>query len=128
MNRMNRAFPELTLRLRHFSASTRARLTRSLIHALRGRRYVSQSALNEAVVDGCHELRAEGLIDRDIMSFYSALVEELGRACGADRPSLMSGELRWVPVRARVLDVVRDALYVAPPEPFLAMDHATGPR
>ena len=132
MNQLHRTFPELGLRLNHFSASTRARLSRSLIHTLRGRRPVSRSALNEAVVDGCHELRSEGLNDRDVMSFFSALVEEIGRACGADRPSLMSGELRWVPVRARVLDLVRDTLRdtlsVTAPEPFLAMDHATGPR
>ena len=89
---------------------------------------MSRTALNEAVVDGCHELRAQGLVDRDIMSFFSALVEELGRACGADRPSLMSGELRWIPVRARVLDLVRDTLRVAAPEPFLPMDHVNGPR
>ena len=88
--------------------------------------------MHEAVVDGCRELRAAGLDDRGIIAFFGALVEETGRACGADRPSLMSGELRWVPVRARVLELVhdalRDTLSVAAPEPFLAMDHFNGPR
>ena len=124
----NRAFPELTLRFDRFSVSTRARLSRALIRMLRGQRHVSRVPLNEAVVDGCHELRAAGLSDREITAFFGALVEDTGRACGADRPSLISGELRWVPVRAHVLEVVRDALYLAPPEPFLAMDHRTGPR
>ena len=31
------------------------------------------------------------------------LVEDTGRACGADQPSLLSGELRWYPIRAKVL-------------------------
>jgi len=128
VSQSHRAFPELALRLGHFTARTRAKLARSLVQALRGRRPASSSGLNEAVVEGCRELRATGLSDPDIMTFFGALVEEAGLACGADRPSLMSGEVRWVPVRARVLDVVRDTLYVAPPEPFLAMDHATGPR
>lgn len=128
MNQSNRTFPELALRLSYFSASTRARLSGSLIRALRGRRHVSGLPLHEAVVDACRELRAAGLDDRGIIAFFGALVEETGRACGADRPSLMSGELRWVPVRARVLDLVGDTLSVAAPEPFLAMDHVTGPR
>lgn len=89
---------------------------------------MSRAPLNAAVVDGCHELRAAGLSDPDIMAFFGALVEDTGRACGADRPSLISGQLRWVPVRAHVLEVVGDALYLAPPEPFLAMDHGNGPR
>jgi uncharacterized protein YbjT (DUF2867 family) len=122
-----RAFPELTFRLAHFTGSTRAKLARSLVHALRGRR-ASPSGLNEAVAEGCRELRATGLSDADIMTFFSALVEEAGLACGADRPSLISGQLRWVPIRARVLDLVRDALASSTSEPFLLMDHRNGPR
>jgi len=40
----------------------------------------------------------------------------------------MSGELRWMPVRARVLDLVDAFLQVETIEPVLAMDHANGPR
>jgi len=89
---------------------------------------VSQLALKEAVVEGCRELRATGLSDPEIVAFFGALVEETGRSCGADRSSLMSGQLMWVPVQARVLELVSDALYVNPPEPFLVMDHRNGPR
>jgi hypothetical protein len=128
MSQLNRAFPELAARLDRFTASTRAKLARSLILALRGRRPASPSALTEAVAEGCRELRATGLSDPDIMAFFGALVEEAGRACGADRPSLMSGQLRWVPIRARVLELVADALYANPLEPFLVMDHRNGPR
>ncbi len=128
MSHLNRAFPELALRLDRFTANTRARLARALVQALRGRRSVSQTALNEAVAEGCRELRATGLSDPDIIAFFGALVEDAGRSCGADRPSLVSGQLMWVPVQARVLELVSDALYVNPPEPFLLMDHRNGPR
>ena len=128
VSQSHRAFPELALRLGHFTARTRAKLARSLVQALRGRRPASSSGLNEAVVEGCRELRATGLSDPDIMTFFGALVEEAGLACGADRPSLMSGELRWVPIRARVLEFVGDALESSTSEPFLLMDHRNGPR
>lgn len=116
------------MRLDHFTASTRTRLSRFLIRALRGRRDASRSPLNDVIADACHELRVEGLNHHDIVEFFGALVEETGRAHGADRPSLMSGQLRWIPVQAHVLELVRDALNTAPPEPFLAMDHPNGPR
>jgi hypothetical protein len=116
------------MRLDHFTVGTRTRLSRFLIRALRGRRDASRSPLNDMIVDACNELRIEGLNDHDIVEFFGALVEETGRAHGADRPSLMSGQLRWIPVQAHVLELVRDALNTAPPEPFLAMDHPNGPR
>ena len=128
MNQAIRGFPELARRLDRFTMSTRKRLTRSLVHALRGRRHDARTPLEEAVGDGCRELRVAGLDDQAIMKFFGALVEETGRACGADRPSLVSGELRWMPVRARVLDLVSAALYVAPAGAHLAMDHVNGPR
>jgi hypothetical protein len=56
------------------------------------------------------ELRADGLSDLAVLAFLGALVEDAGRACGADRPSLLSGELCWVPVRARVLELAKAAL------------------
>jgi len=120
--------PELARRLDRFSMSTRQRLSRALVDALRGRRHTARASLDDAVRDGCRELRAAGLDDRGIKEFFGALVEETGRACGADRPSLLSGELRWMPVRARVLDLVNATLYIGPAEPFLAMDHVNGPR
>jgi hypothetical protein len=128
VNQSYRTFPELALRPDHFSVSTRTRLSRFLVRALRGRRDASQSPLNQTIVDACNELRVAGLNDHDIVEFLGALVEEIGRACGADRPSLISGQLRWIPVQARVLELVRDVLYVAPPEALLAMDHLNGPR
>ena len=121
-------YPELARRLDHFSMSTRQRLSRALVDALRGRRHNARATLNDAVGDGCHELRSAGLDDQNIKEFFGALVEETGRACGADRPSLLSGELRWMPVRARVLDLVTATLYIPPAEPWLAMDHLNGPR
>jgi hypothetical protein len=128
VNQAVKDFPELARRLDRFTLSTRSRLTRSLVRALRGRRPDARLPLQEAVDDACHELRMAGLDDQTIKEFLAALVEETGRACGADRPSLMSGELRWMPIRARVLDLATAALRVSPGEPFLAMDHVNGPR
>ena len=128
MNQAIRGFPELARRLDGFTLSTRKRLTSSLVHALRGRRHDTRTPLNDAVADGCRELRAAGLDDSSIKKFFGALVEETGRACGADRPSLMSGELRWMPIRTRVLELVNAALHVDAPDSLLSMDHANGPR
>jgi len=128
VNQAVKDFPELARRLDRFSLSTRKRLTRSLVRALQGRRHDSRAPLNDAVGDACRELRFAGADDRTIKEFFGLLVEETGRACGADRPSLMSGELRWMPVRARVLDLVDAFLQVETIEPVLAMDHANGPR
>ena len=113
MNQAVKDFPELARRLDSFTLSTRSRLTRSLVRTLRGRRPDARLPLNEAVDDACRELQVAGLDDVTIKEFLAALVEETGRACGADRPSLMSGELRWMPVRARVLDLANAALGVA---------------
>ena len=60
--------------------------------------------------DAATELRAVGLGDQAVLNRLGALVEDVGRACGADRPSLISGELRWMPVRAQVLSFARAAL------------------
>ena len=128
MNQVVKDFPELARRLNRFSLATRKRLSRSLVRALQGRRPASGVQLSDAVADGCRELRSAGADDRTIKELFSLLVEETGRACGADRPSLMSGELRWMPVRARVLDLVDASLQVESAEPFLAMDHTNGPR
>jgi hypothetical protein len=110
MNPTNRAFPELDSFLNRFTTSTRLRLSRWLVKALRRRKHDSGSSLDGAVVDACHELQAQGLLDQAILEFFSDLVEETGRACGADRPSLVSGEPRWMPIRAYVLEVATTAL------------------
>jgi hypothetical protein len=120
-------FPALAVRLDRFSSATRQRLSRALARVLGGRRHDTRS-LHEAIDAACHELRLAGLDNDAIEEFLGALVEETGRACGADRPSLISGEMLWVPVRARVLDLARTALTAGPNEPFLDMDHVNGPR
>jgi hypothetical protein len=121
-------FPEVARRLDGFSSGTRKSLSRSLVQALRGRRHDTRTLLNDAVTEGCRELRGAGMADQAIMEFFGALVEETGRACGADRPSLMSGELRWMPVQARVLEFVGAALAGVATGAFLDMDHVNGPR
>jgi hypothetical protein len=121
VNQAAKAFPELARRLDHFTLSTRRRLSRSLVRALRGRAD-PRLALDKAVADACCELRLAGLDDWTIKEFLGSLVEETGRACGADRPSLMSGDLRWMPVRARVLAHANAALHVAPLEPPLDLN------
>jgi hypothetical protein len=63
-----------------------------------------------AIGDASHELQAAGWDDQAVLTYFGNLVENTGRSCGADRPSLMSGELRWVAVRARVLEFASNAL------------------
>ena len=73
-------------------------------------------------------LQAEGLNDGAILQFFGGLVANAGRACGADRPSLMSGESAWVPVRARLLGFVETELGVPTLSPVCAMgaqDHSS---
>jgi hypothetical protein len=84
--------------------STRGRIERAIVQELLGSRS-SGPSLRHAVTDATRELRAQGLTDASVIEALGALVEDAGRACGADRPSLMSGELRWMPVRARVQDM-----------------------
>ena len=110
MNQSRRSFPELELSTARFTIRTRGRLTRSLVHALRRRAHGFRGPLHDAVREASREMRAEGLSDRAILEYLAGLVEDAGRACGADRPSLMSGELAWVPVRALVLGFARTAL------------------
>ncbi len=102
--------PRLLHVAHRISEGTRRRLERSFIHALRGHRHTSAEALRTAVGDASLELQAAGLGDQAVLDVLSALVEDTGRACGADRPSLISGEMRWVPVRDRVLQLAREAL------------------
>ena len=121
MTQPNKKHPELTRLTDRFTMSTGGRLARALLHALRGRRSDSRASLDVAVGDASRELRASGLSDRAVLAYFSALVEDAGRACGADRPSLMSGELRWMPVRARVLARAASALDIPTLSPVRAM-------
>jgi hypothetical protein len=110
VNRVKQQYPDLAYSIERFTLSTRGRLARALVHALRGLRPDPRSPLSEAVGDASHELQAAGLDDRAVLKYFGALVENTGRDCGADRPSLMSGELRWVAVRSRVLAFASIAL------------------
>jgi hypothetical protein len=110
LNQANRSFPELAALTHRFTVKTRSQLARSLVRALRNHGHEFRRPLHDAVRKASHELQAAGLDDRAILMFFGGLVEDTGRACGADRPSLLSGELRWVPVRTRVLEFARSAL------------------
>lgn len=94
---------------------TRGRLERSFVGALRGQRYRSPKSLLAAVGDATRELQASGLADQAVLDVLGAFVEDTGRACGADRPSLISGELRWVAVRTHVLELASAALHASRP-------------
>ena len=112
MNQSRRSFPELEPLTSRFTIRTRGRLTRALVRALRKRAHDFRVPLDAAVREASRELQAEGLNDGAILAFFGRLVEDAGRACGADRPSLISGELAWVAVRTRVLGFARTALAV----------------
>jgi hypothetical protein len=102
MNRIGRHFPDLLSCPHRFSVALHGRLQRAVVHALRGR-YGANVPLRLAISDACQELRAAGWTDQAALDALGVLVEDAGRACGADQPSLLSGELRWKPVRTRVL-------------------------
>lgn len=110
MNQTDRDYPEVVQLTRRFTAGTSGRLTRALLRVLRGHSYQSAASLHLAVRDASRELRVEGLGDHAVLTTLGLLVEETGRACGADRPSLVSGELRWMQVRTRVLELASGVL------------------
>ena len=100
--------------LPHLTGSTNVRLGRALSNALRGRAHTPRRQLDEVVAEASRELRSAGLSDPAVLSMLGEIVEDTGRECGADRPSLMTGKLRWVPVQARVLESAKLALAVSP--------------
>ena len=111
MNRIERHFPQLSTFTDRLTAGTGGRLARALVHVLRGHRQQTSSHLLESAVrDASRELRVVGLADHAVLAFLSDFVEDAGRACGADSPSLVSGQLRWMPVRTRVLEFATAAL------------------
>jgi hypothetical protein len=99
--------------MHHLTVSTSGRLGRALVDALRGRSHLSRRQLDNVVGEASRELRSAGLADVAVLAMLGELVEDTGRDCGADRPSLMTGELRWMPVHARVLATARHALAAA---------------
>ena len=102
MNRIGRHVPDLFATPHRFSTGLHSRLRRALVRALQGR-HGAIVPLRLAVSDACRELRAAGWADQAALDALGVLVEDTGRACGADQPSLLSGELRWYPIRAKVL-------------------------
>ena len=85
-----------------FTKPTQSRLERSLIRALLSRGGATLP-LRAAVRAAAGELRAEGLSETAVLDTLGALVEETSRGCGVDTMSLITGEPRWLPVRAEVL-------------------------
>ena len=86
-----------------FTATTRTCLERALGKALFGHKG-SNMPLRSAVHSATRELRVQGLDSEATLAVLSAVVENAGRACRADRTSLISGEPFWMPVRDRVLE------------------------
>jgi hypothetical protein len=109
--------PELARFAHRFTAGTRARLERSFVKALRGQRYGTAKSLQSAVGDATRELQAAGLVDQAVLDVLGAFVEDTGHACGANRPSLISGELPCVAVRAHVLRLATAVLHPPGPVP-----------
>ena len=113
----NARLPEFLQFAHRFTLSTRGRLERSFVVALQDRWRSSPIPLRKAVRDATHELQAAGLGDQAVLDVLGTFVEEAGRAVGADRLSLISGEPRWVPVRAQVLALARGVLQPLPGGP-----------
>jgi hypothetical protein len=101
-----RKYQELFSGTGRFTANTRTCLERAVGRALYGHKG-STMPLRSAVYTATRELRAEGLDAAATLAVLGAVVENAGRACGADRSSLMSGHPVWVPLQQRVLALVR---------------------
>ena len=108
-----RRFPELMQATQRFSDTTRSGLERTLVHNLR-RHGSAMTSLRAAVRAAALELQLEGLDREATLELLAHLVEDTGRACGADRRSLITGEERWVTVRTCVLDAARAAMSGSP--------------
>src|SRR4051812_19142735 len=88
-----------------FTLATRSCLERTLASALKNQK-VGSAPLRRAAVQAARELRAQGLDLEATLSVLGAVVEDAGRACGADRLSLFTREPLWVAVRRVVLAAV----------------------
>ena len=104
-----RKYQELFSGTGRFTPGTRTNLERAVGRALHGHKG-STMPLRSAVYTATRELRAEGLDAAATLIALGGLVESAGRACGADRSSLLSGEPVWIVVQARVLELVRHEL------------------
>jgi uncharacterized protein YbjT (DUF2867 family) len=113
----HRRFPELSAMTGRFTPQTRSRLERALARAL-VRRGGATAALRSALFQATQELLAEGLDQQTTLDVLGALVEDVGRACGADRPSLLTGEPRWLPVRTQAIEYARQTM--TPPSELIA--------
>ena len=116
MRQLNRRrYRELFRDTGHFTKTTRKRLERAIGHALLGSKSFN-SALRVAARHATRELQASGFDAASTLEVLSAIVEEAGRACGADRLSLLSREPQWTPVRTFVLESARQE-FAAEPAP-----------
>ena len=112
----SRRYPEMEHATGRLPDATRARLERALVHAL-SRNGTMLRALGEVSAEAARELCATGLQRDAALGILASLVEDTGRACGADRPSLLNGVRRWVFVQEKVLDAARAALpELTPPD------------
>jgi hypothetical protein len=105
----HRKYQELFWRTERFTPGTRTCLERAVGDALFGHRNDGWP-LRAAVCRATRELRAQGLDVSAVLAILGVIVEDAGRACGADRSSLLSGEPLWMGVRTRVLEAVRREL------------------
>jgi hypothetical protein len=102
----HRKYQELFWRTERFTPGTRTCLERAVGNALFGHRNDGWP-LRVAVCRATRELQVEGLDEPAVLAVLGAIVEDAGRACGADRSSLLSGEPLWMGVRTRVLEAAR---------------------
>ncbi|HEY6219048.1 MAG TPA: hypothetical protein VIV65_03255, partial [Gemmatimonadaceae bacterium] len=101
----SRKYEGMFINTSRFSPGTRGCLERSIAVALKGRKSGSVP-LRRAVEEAARELRSQGLDLAATLSFLGGVVEDAGRVCGADRPSLFSREPLWLSVQSFVLAAV----------------------
>jgi hypothetical protein len=88
-----------------FSFGIRRALERAVARSLLGHTS-TRIPLQAAVRGAALELGVQGLDLAAMTAFLCSVVEDAGRVCGADRPSLVSREPRWVAVRDQVIEAL----------------------
>lgn len=91
-----------------FNPRLKTRLERAIAQAVHSPTR-AMPTLRRAVLVATAELRAQGFDDDRISTLLGQLVEEVVRARALDTRSIVSGQPRWIEVRAKVEQWTLDA-------------------
>ena len=85
-----------------FNARLKTRLERAVTHAILNPSRALPT-LRRAIISATAELRVHEFTDDQIRAVFSRLVEDVARDRSLDTTSIISGQPRWMDLRAKVL-------------------------